>query len=87
MVPVIIVEPRIVAAWLSGFCNGKRDNALIDTQLPGKSEDEENFSLPVMGAIERTNGGNRADNGSLVELLHQILMSALSPRVQRDSFW
>jgi hypothetical protein len=25
-------EPRTVAAWLSGFYNGKRNNALIDTQ-------------------------------------------------------
>ena len=25
-------EPRTVAAWLSGFYNGKRDNAVIDKQ-------------------------------------------------------
>ena len=32
-------EPRTVAAWLSGFYNGKRDNALIDTQnFQGESE-------------------------------------------------
>ena len=55
-------EPRIVAAWLSGFYNGKRNNAVIDTQkfqanlntLEKFCYDEKNFSLPVMQAIERT---------------------------------
>lgn len=57
-------EPRTVAAWLSGFYNGKRNNALIDTQsfqsnlnkLETFCYDEKNFSLPVMQAIERTMG-------------------------------
>jgi acid stress chaperone HdeB len=56
--------PRTVAAWLSGFYNGKRDNALIDTQnfqanlnkLEKFCYDEKNFNLPVMQAIERTIG-------------------------------
>ena len=54
-------EPRTVAAWLNGFYNGKRNNALIDTQnfqanlnkLEKFCYDEKNFSLPVMQAIER----------------------------------
>ena len=54
-------EPRVVAAWLSGFYNGKRDNAIIDTQnfqanlnkLEKFCYDEKNFSLPVMQAIEQ----------------------------------
>ena len=54
--------PRTVAAWLSGFYNGKRNNALIDTQkfqanlnnLEKFCYDEKNFSIPVMQAIERT---------------------------------
>ncbi|MFY9600493.1 MAG: HdeA/HdeB family chaperone [Pseudolabrys sp.] len=57
-------EPRTVAAWLSGFYNGKRNNALIDTQnfqanlnkLETFCYDEKNFSLPVMQAIERALG-------------------------------
>ena len=54
-------EPRVVAAWLSGFYNGKRDNAIIDTQsfqanlnkLEKFCYDEKNFSLSVMQAIEQ----------------------------------
>jgi acid stress chaperone HdeB len=60
-------EPRTVAAWLSGFYNGKRNNALIDTQnfqanlnkLEKFCYDEKNFSLPVMQAIERAVGSAR----------------------------
>ena len=55
-------EPRTVAAWLSGFYNGRRNNAVIDPQnfqaslnsLEKFCYDEKNFSLPVMQAIERT---------------------------------
>ena len=52
--------PRVTAAWLSGFYNGKRDNRIIDTQVL-----EENlsklerfcfFKLPVMQAIEQVVG-------------------------------
>lgn len=54
-------EPRVVAAWLSGFYNGKRDNYVIDPQsfqgnlnkLEKFCYDEKNFSLPVMQAIEQ----------------------------------
>ena len=54
-------EPRVVAAWLSGFYNGKRDSAIIDTQsfqgnlnkLEKFCYDEKNFSVPVMQAIEQ----------------------------------
>ena len=57
-------EPRIVAAWLSGFYNGKRDNAVIDKQnfqanlnkLERFCFDNKNFSVPVMQAIERAIG-------------------------------
>jgi acid stress chaperone HdeB len=56
--------PRTVAAWLSGFYNGKRNKALIDTQnfeanlnkLEKFCYDEKNFNLPVMQAIERAVG-------------------------------
>ncbi len=54
-------EPRVVAAWLSGFYNGNRDNALIDTQnfqasfnkLETFCYEEKNFKLPVMQVIEQ----------------------------------
>jgi acid stress chaperone HdeB len=53
--------PRTVAAWLSGFYQGKRDNAVIDKQnfetnlskLVAFCYDEKNFDVPVMQAIER----------------------------------
>ena len=53
--------PRTVAAWLSGFYNGRRNHALIDKQsfeenlnrLEKFCYDEKNFKVPVMRAIER----------------------------------
>ena len=57
-------SPRLTAAWLSGFYNGKRDNRIIDTQnfdanlskLETFCYDEKNFNLPVMQAIEKALG-------------------------------
>ena len=59
-----IGEPRIVAAWLSGFYNGKSNNAVIDkqnfeanlTKLVDFCYDEKNFKVPVMQAVERAIG-------------------------------
>ena len=56
--------PRVTAAWLSGFYNGKRDNRIIDTQVLEENlsklerfcYQEENFKLPVMQAIEQVVG-------------------------------
>jgi acid stress chaperone HdeB len=53
--------PRTLAAWLSGFYNGRRNNRIVDTQnfeanlskLENFCSDEKNFKLPVMQAIER----------------------------------
>jgi len=55
-------EPKIIAAWLSGFYNGKRNNAVVDKlkvqanleSLEKFCYDEKNFTIPVMQAIERT---------------------------------
>ena len=54
-------EPRIVGPWLSGFYNGKKNNAVVDKQTfranLNKVEkfcyDQKNFSVPVMQAIEQ----------------------------------
>ena len=59
-----IGEPRMVAAWLSGFYNGKRNKTVIDnqtfeanmTKLVNFCYDEKNFKVPVMQAIERAIG-------------------------------
>jgi len=56
-----IGNPRTIAAWLSGFYNGKRDNRVIDLQnyeanlskLEQFCYEEKNFRLPVMQAIEK----------------------------------
>jgi hypothetical protein len=53
--------PRTLAAWLSGFYNGKRDNQIVDKQtfeenlnkLENFCSEQQNFKLPVMQAIER----------------------------------
>jgi acid stress chaperone HdeB len=55
---------RTIAAWLSGFYNGKRDIRVIDSQnfeanlskLEKFCYEEKNFKLPVMQAIEKVIG-------------------------------
>jgi hypothetical protein len=59
-----VAPPRIIAAWLSGFYHGKRDNRLIDLQgleanmskLERFCYEEKNFKLPVMQAVEEALG-------------------------------
>jgi acid stress chaperone HdeB len=56
--------PKTVAAWLSGFYHGKRENRVIDLQnfeanlskLEHFCYEEKNFKLPVLEAIERVIG-------------------------------
>jgi hypothetical protein len=56
--------PRVVAAWLSSFYNGQRNNSVIDrknfqtnlNKLEKFCYDEKNFSLPVMQLIDRAIG-------------------------------
>jgi hypothetical protein len=62
-----IGNPRTIAAWLSGFYNGKRDNRVIDLQnyeanlskLERFCYEEKNFRLPVMQAIEKVIGDGK----------------------------
>jgi acid stress chaperone HdeB len=62
-----VSSPRLVAAWLSGFYNGRRNNRIIDLQnfeanlskLENFCSDEKNFKLPVMQAVERSIGSGR----------------------------
>ena len=57
-------SPRTIAAWLSGFYHGTRDNRIIDLQdfeanlskLEQLCYQEKNFRLPVMQAIEEVIG-------------------------------
>ena len=54
-------HPRVLAAWLSGFYNGKRDNRVVSvqdfqeslTKLEQFCYEEKNFKIPVMQAIEK----------------------------------
>jgi hypothetical protein len=56
-----IGSPRTLAAWLSGFYNGKRNSPIVDMQnfeenlrkLENFCRRQENSKLPVMQAIER----------------------------------
>jgi hypothetical protein len=53
-----ISEPRLIAAWLSGYYNAKRNNRVIDLQtleenmskVKNYCSDEKNFKVPVMKA-------------------------------------
>ena len=57
----VVGNPRVVAAWLSGFYDGKRDNRVISLQnfeenlskLEQFCYQEKNFKMPVMQAIEK----------------------------------
>ena len=59
-----ISEPRLIAAWLSGYYNAKRNNRVIDLQSLEESlskvtyfcSDEKNFKVPVMKAVEQVLG-------------------------------
>jgi acid stress chaperone HdeB len=62
-----VAPPRLLAAWLSGYYNGKRDKRVIDLQTfeanLGKLENfcyqEKNFKLPVMQAVEEVLGAGK----------------------------
>ena len=57
-------SPRLLAAWFSGFYNGKRDNPIVDKQSfeanLNKMEhfcyEEKNFNVLIMKAIEQVMG-------------------------------
>jgi acid stress chaperone HdeB len=59
-----LLEPRLIAAWLSGYYHGKRDTQVIDlekfdenlSKLEGFCYQEKNFKLPVMQAVEEVIG-------------------------------
>ena len=61
-----ISEPRLIAAWVSGYYNAKRNNRVIDLQtlednmskLKNFCSDEKNFKVPVMKAVEQVLGKN-----------------------------
>jgi acid stress chaperone HdeB len=59
-----ISEPRLIAAWLSGYYNAKLNNRVIDLQtleenmskVQNYCSDEKNFKVPVMKAIQQVLG-------------------------------
>jgi len=60
-------EPTVTGAWLSGFYHGKRDSRIIDLQdfkenlskLEFFCQEEKNFKLPVMQAVEQLLGAGK----------------------------
>ena len=60
-----VANPRILAAWLSGYYNAKRNNLTIDLQNVEAAADkiqffcdnQSNWKVPVMQAIERLGTG------------------------------
>ena len=59
-----ISEPRLIAAWRSGYYTAKRNNRVIDLQaleenmskVTNYCSDEKNFKVPVMKAVEQVLG-------------------------------
>jgi acid stress chaperone HdeB len=62
-----IATPLYLAAWISGYYNGKRNNVMVDlqtleenaTKVQNYCYDEKNFKVPVMKAVERVLGGRK----------------------------
>ena len=55
-----IAAPSLIAAWLSGYYNAKRNNKIIDleslednvSKVKNYCYDEKNFKVPIMKAVE-----------------------------------
>ena len=62
-----ITTPNLIAAWLSGYYNAKRNNRLLDVEtfedkvskVTNYCYDEKNFKVPVMKAVEQVLGGRK----------------------------
>jgi HdeA/HdeB family len=62
-----ISNPNMIAAWMSGYYNAKRNSRVVDLQaleenvskLQKYCYDEKNFKVPVMKAIEQLFGGRK----------------------------
>ena len=60
-------EPRLIAAWFSGYYNAKRNNRVLDLQtfeenmskVTNYCSDEKNFKVPVMKAVEQVLGKSK----------------------------
>ena len=59
-----ITTPNLLAAWMSGYYNAKRNNKVIDletlednvSKVQNYCYDEKNFKVPIMEAIVRIVG-------------------------------
>jgi acid stress chaperone HdeB len=59
-----ITTPNLLAAWMSGYYNAKRNNKAIDletlednvSKVQNYRYDEKNFKVPIMTAIQRVLG-------------------------------
>ena len=59
-----ITTPNLIAAWLSGYYNAKRNNRVIDldtlednvSKVTNYCYDEKNFKVPIMKAVETVLG-------------------------------
>ena len=59
-----ITTPNLLAAWMSGYFNAKRNNKVIDletlednvSKVQNYCYDEKNFKVPIMTAIQRVLG-------------------------------
>jgi HdeA/HdeB family len=62
-----VSNPMVIASWMSGYYNAKRNNRIVDLQaleenvskLKNYCYDEKNFKVPVMQAAEKLFGGRK----------------------------
>src|SRR6266699_1460761 len=89
-----ISEPRLIAAWLSGYYSAKRNNRVIDLQtleenmskVKNYCSDEKNFKVPVMKAVEQVLGkSNYEKRGAAICALMSSLAKRPASRKQIDA--
>jgi hypothetical protein len=60
-----VADPKLIAAWLSGYFHGKRGDTMIDTQKLNADADEvesfcfKNHDAPLMPSVESIIGGDK----------------------------
>jgi acid stress chaperone HdeB len=60
-----VADPKLIAAWLSGYFHGRRGDTMIDTQKLNADADEvekfcfKNHDAPLMPSVESIIGGGK----------------------------
>jgi HdeA/HdeB family len=84
-----ISEPRLIAAWLSGYYNAKRNNRVLDlqsfeenmTKVTNYCSDKKNFKVPVMKLSNRYWASSGPEHLGNLQDTHAPSQAAVEPSV------